>query len=68
MRLIVVAGTDCPAIDGLIKESDETSGEIDDKSVLDAAIVASERSRTGSSDEVQEALLNYVAMQRFVAI
>jgi ferritin-like metal-binding protein YciE len=35
------SGTDCPAIDGLIKESDETSGEIDDKSVLDAAIVAS---------------------------
>ena len=34
------SGTDCPAIDGLIKESDETSGEIDDKSVLDAAIVA----------------------------
>ena len=33
-------GTDCPAIDGLIKESDETAGEIDDKSVLDAAIVA----------------------------
>jgi ferritin-like metal-binding protein YciE len=29
-----------PAIDGPIKESDETSGEIDDKSVLDAAIVA----------------------------
>ena len=35
------SGTDCPAIDGLIKESDETSGEIDEKSVLDAAIVAS---------------------------
>jgi ferritin-like metal-binding protein YciE len=35
------SGTDCPAIDGLIKESDETSGEIEDKSVLDAAIVAS---------------------------
>ena len=34
------AGTDCPAIDGLIKESNETAGEIDDKSVLDAAIVA----------------------------
>jgi ferritin-like metal-binding protein YciE len=35
------SGTDCPAaIDGLIKESNETSGEIDDKSVLDAAIVA----------------------------
>jgi ferritin-like metal-binding protein YciE len=34
------SGTDCPAIDGLIQESDETSGEIADKSVLDAAIVA----------------------------
>jgi ferritin-like metal-binding protein YciE len=34
------AGTDCPAIDGLIKESRATSGEIEDKSVLDAAIVA----------------------------
>jgi ferritin-like metal-binding protein YciE len=33
-------GTDCPAIDGLIKEADETAGEIDDKSVLDAGIVA----------------------------
>jgi ferritin-like metal-binding protein YciE len=32
--------TDCPAIDGLIKEADETAGEIDDKSVLDAGIVA----------------------------
>ena len=34
------SGTDCPAIDGLIKESENTAGEIDDKSVLDAAIVA----------------------------
>ncbi len=34
------AGTDCPAIDGLIKESDHTASEIADKSVLDAAIVA----------------------------
>lgn len=33
-------GTDCPAIDGIIKEADESAGEIDDKSVLDAAIVA----------------------------
>src|SRR5256714_7601587 len=35
------SGTDCPAIDGLIKEADETAGDIEDKSVLDAAIVAS---------------------------
>ena len=34
-------GTDCPAIDGLIKEANLTAGEIDDKTVLDAAIVAS---------------------------
>ena len=33
-------GTDCPAIDGIIKEADATAGEIDDKQVLDAAIVA----------------------------
>jgi ferritin-like metal-binding protein YciE len=33
-------GTTCPAIDGLIKEADETAGEIEDKAVLDAAIVA----------------------------
>jgi ferritin-like metal-binding protein YciE len=31
---------DCPAIDGLIKEADTLAGEIDDKAVLDAAIVA----------------------------
>jgi ferritin-like metal-binding protein YciE len=34
------SGTDCPAIDGLIKEADETASEIADKAVLDAAIVA----------------------------
>jgi len=32
---------DCPAIDALIKEADTVTGEIDDKAVLDAAIVAS---------------------------
>jgi ferritin-like metal-binding protein YciE len=34
------SGTDCPAIDGLIKEADATAGDVEDKSVLDAAIVA----------------------------
>jgi ferritin-like metal-binding protein YciE len=34
-------GDQCPAIDGLIKEADSTAGEVADKSVLDAAIVAS---------------------------
>ncbi|WOH49490.1 ferritin-like domain-containing protein [Bradyrhizobium sp. sBnM-33] len=31
---------DCPAIDGLIKEADTITAEIDDNAVLDAAIVA----------------------------
>jgi ferritin-like metal-binding protein YciE len=34
------SGTDCPAIDGLIKEADHTAGEVEDKAVLDAALVA----------------------------
>ncbi|GJE18670.1 YciE/YciF ferroxidase family protein [Methylobacterium marchantiae] len=31
----------CPAIDGIIKETNEISGEIGDKTVLDAALIAS---------------------------
>ena len=34
-------GVDCPAIDGLITEADEVAGEVDDKKVLDAAIIGS---------------------------
>ena len=34
-------GVDCPAIDGILKEADEVVGDVADKSVLDAAIVAS---------------------------
>lgn len=30
----------CPAIDGIIEEADEVSGEVADKRVLDAAIIA----------------------------
>lgn len=33
--------TDCPAIDGILKEAEEVSGDIEDKEVLDAAIIAS---------------------------
>ncbi len=32
---------DCPAIDGIIEEADETAGDIADKEVLDAALLAS---------------------------
>ncbi|GGE74233.1 MULTISPECIES: YciE/YciF ferroxidase family protein [Sphingomonas] len=31
----------CPAIDGIIKEANEVAGEISDKAVLDAALIAS---------------------------
>lgn len=30
----------CPAIDGILKEADEVAGEVEDKTVLDAAIIA----------------------------
>ncbi len=35
-----VKAVDCPAIDGILKEANEVAGEIDDKEVLDAALIA----------------------------
>jgi ferritin-like metal-binding protein YciE len=35
-----VKAVTCPAIDGIIKEADELSGDIEDKEVLDAALAA----------------------------
>jgi ferritin-like metal-binding protein YciE len=35
-----VKAVDCPAIDGIIEEADEVAGEVADKSVLDAALIA----------------------------
>lgn len=37
---VEVKGIDCPAIDGIIEESNDIAGEIDDKHVLDAALAA----------------------------
>jgi ferritin-like metal-binding protein YciE len=34
-----VKAVDCPAIDGIIEEADEVSGEVSDKEVLDAALI-----------------------------
>jgi ferritin-like metal-binding protein YciE len=34
-----VKAVDCPAIDGIIQEADEVTGEVADKSVLDAALI-----------------------------
>jgi ferritin-like metal-binding protein YciE len=33
-------GIDCPAIDGIIEEAEEVAGEVEDKQVLDAALIA----------------------------
>ena len=34
-----VKAVDCPAIDGIIEEADEVIGEVEDKSMLDAALI-----------------------------
>lgn len=35
-----VKGVDCPAIDGLIEEADDVADEVEDRKVLDAALIA----------------------------
>jgi ferritin-like metal-binding protein YciE len=35
-----VEGVDCPAIDGIIEEADDVVGEVGDKGVMDAALIA----------------------------
>ena len=39
MHGVEVKAADCPAIDGIIKEADEVTGEVADKAVLDAALI-----------------------------
>jgi len=33
-------GVNCPAIDGIIEEAEDIAGEVEDKDVLDAAIIS----------------------------
>ena len=40
MHGVEAKAVDCPAIDGIIKEANEIIGEVDDKEVLDAALIA----------------------------
>ena len=40
MHGVEAKAVNCPAIDGILKEADEVAGEIDDKRVLDAALIA----------------------------
>ncbi|MFU0506078.1 YciE/YciF ferroxidase family protein [Pseudaminobacter sp. NGMCC 1.201702] len=41
MHGVQAKGVDCPAIDGILEEANDISGDIDDKQVLDAALIAS---------------------------
>jgi ferritin-like metal-binding protein YciE len=40
MHGVKAKGVNCPAIDGIIEEAEEIVGDVDDKQVLDAAIIA----------------------------
>jgi ferritin-like metal-binding protein YciE len=40
MHGVEAQGVDCPAIDGILEEASEVAGEVDDKGVLDAALIA----------------------------
>ena len=40
MHGVEARGVDCPAIDGILEEASEVAGEVDDKSVLAAALIA----------------------------
>ena len=40
MHGVEAKGVDCPAIDGIIEEAEDIAGEVADKKVLDAALVA----------------------------
>ena len=40
LRGIEAKGVDCPAIDGIIEEAEDVAGEVEDKRVLDAALIA----------------------------
>jgi len=40
MHGVDAKAVDCPAIDGIIEEAEDVTGEVDDKKVLDAALIA----------------------------
>jgi ferritin-like metal-binding protein YciE len=40
MHGVKAEGVDCPAIDGILEEANEIAGEVEDKKVLDAALIA----------------------------
>ena len=55
MHGVQAKGIDCPAIDGILKEASDVAGEVDDKDVLDAALIAA-LSRILTSENLAHAL------------
>jgi ferritin-like metal-binding protein YciE len=43
MHGVEIKGIDCPAIDGILEEADEVTGEVDDERVMDAALIAADQ-------------------------
>ncbi len=50
-----VKAVNCPAIDGIIKEADEFAGEVEDKRVLDAALINAARPPSTTRSRVKVA-------------
>ena len=46
MHGVEASGVDCPAIDGILDEASEVAGDVDDKQVLDAALIAASGARS----------------------
>lgn len=40
MHGVEASGVDCPAIDGIIEETEDIAGDVDDEEVMDAALIA----------------------------
>ncbi|MCP3398939.1 MULTISPECIES: ferritin-like domain-containing protein [unclassified Bradyrhizobium] len=40
MHDVEIQGVDCPAIDGILEEASDVAGDVEDKQVLDAALIA----------------------------
>jgi ferritin-like metal-binding protein YciE len=40
MHGVEIKGIDCPAIDGILEEAEDVAGEVDNKQVMDAALIA----------------------------
>jgi ferritin-like metal-binding protein YciE len=45
MHGVEAKGVNCPAIDGILEEASDVAGDVDDRTVLDAALIAAAQAR-----------------------